>query len=83
MIEQNIKLQIASIELYLLGFFFGVRSTFKGRFRSILAMIHGQSYLNMIAIESRMQEVHEELKFHNIFTIQSEVRFTKEEHRFL
>ena len=44
-------LQIASIEVYFFGFFFGVCSTFKGRFRSILATISDQSCLNMIAIE--------------------------------
>ena len=38
-----------------------MRSAFKGRFRSILAMIRDQSCLNMIPIESRMQGNHEEL----------------------
>ena len=41
----KIRVQITSIEVYLLGFFFGVRSTFKGRFRSILATIRDQSFL--------------------------------------
>ena len=39
-----------------------MRSVSKGRFRSILAMIRDQFSLNMIAIESRMQRDHEELK---------------------
>ena len=54
--------QIASIEVYLIGFFFSIRSTFKGRNRSNLAMIRDQSSLNPIRIESRMQGDHEELK---------------------
>ena len=58
----KIRLQIASIEVYLLSFFFGMRSAFKWKFESILAMIRDQSCLNMIAIESRMQGDHEELK---------------------
>ena len=57
----KIRLSIASIEVYLLDFFFNVRSAFKGRFRSILAMIRDQSCLNMIAIESIMQGDYEEL----------------------
>ena len=57
----KIRLQIVSIDVYLLGFFFRVRSTFKGRFCSILAMIHDQSYLSMIAIESRTHGDYEEL----------------------
>ena len=62
LIDVKIRLQIISIEVYFSGFFFGVRSTFKGRFRSILATIRDQSFLNMIAIESRFQGDHEELK---------------------
>ena len=50
------------IEVYLISFSFGVRSTFKGRIRSILATIRDESYLNMIGIESRTQGDHEELK---------------------
>ena len=61
MIDRKIRLQIASIEVYFLGFFFGVHSAFKGRFRSILAMIRDQSCLNIIAIESKTQGDHEEL----------------------
>ena len=53
----KIRLQIALIAVYLLSFFFGVRLAFKGRFQSILTMIHDQSCLNMIAIESRMQGI--------------------------
>ena len=45
-------LEVTSIEVYLLSFFFDVRSAFKGRFRSILAMIRDQSCLSMIAIFS-------------------------------
>ena len=60
-IDVKIRLQIASIEVYLLSFFFDVRSAFMGRFRSILAMIRDQSCLNMIEIVSRMQGDHEEL----------------------
>ena len=52
------------IEEYFIDFFFGLRSAFKGRFRSILAMIRDQSYLNMIVIESKTQGDHKEL---NIF----------------
>ena len=55
-------LQIASIEVYFSGFFFGVRLAFKGRFRSIFVKIRDQSCLNMIAIESRTQGDHKELK---------------------
>ena len=58
----KIRLQILSIEVYLLGFFFGVCSALKGRFRSILAMIHDQSSFNMIEIESRVQGDHEKFK---------------------
>ena len=61
-IDTKIRIQIASIEVYLLGFFFNVCSAFTGRFQSILAMIRDESYLNMIAIEFRMQGDHEELK---------------------
>ena len=61
-IDVKIRLQITSIEVYFLGFFFGVHLAFKGKFRSILVMIHDQSCLNMIAIESRTQGDHEELK---------------------
>ena len=75
-----------SIEVYLLGFFFGAHSTFKGRFRSIFTMIRDQSCLSMIAIESRMQGDHEKLtnslQLLSLFTIQSKVKFTKEEHHF-
>ena len=57
LIDAKIRLQIASIEVHLIGFFFGIRSTFKGRIRSILAMIHDQSCLNLIGIESRTQGI--------------------------
>ena len=60
-IDAKIWLQFALIEEYFLDLFFGVRSAFKGRFRSILVMICDQSYLNMIAIEFRMQGDHKEL----------------------
>ena len=39
-----------------------MRSAFKGRFRSILAMIRDQSCLLRIAIESRMQVDHKDFK---------------------
>ena len=50
-------------------------------------MIHDQSCLNIIEIESRTQEDHEELTnllqiLINLFRIQSKVEFTKEEHHF-
>ena len=61
-IDNKIRLQIVSIEVYFSGFFFGGRSAFKGRFRLILATIHDRFCLNMITIESRMQGGHEELK---------------------
>ena len=48
--------------MYFFGFFFDVRSAFKGRFQWILATISDQSFLNMIAMESRTQEDYEELK---------------------
>ena len=57
----KIRLQITLIEVYLLSFFFGMRSVFKGRFLSFLVMIRDQSSLNMIAIESRTQGDHEKL----------------------
>ena len=57
----KIRLQIDSIEEYFSGFFFNVHSAFKRRFRPFLAMIHDQSYLDMIAIESRTQEDHVKL----------------------
>ena len=62
LIDAEIGLQIMLIEVYFSGFFFDVRSEFKGRFRSILAMIRDQSCRNMIAIESRTQGDHKELK---------------------
>ena len=73
--------------MYFSGFYFNVRSAFKGRFRSILATIRDQFCLNMIRIESKMQEDHEELKIIapkllNFFTIQSKVKFTEREHPF-
>ena len=61
-IDVNIGLQIASIEVNLIGFFLGVRSAFKGRIRSNLATIHDQSRVDWIAIKSRTQGDHEELK---------------------
>ena len=60
-VDVKIRLQIASIDVYLFGFFFGVRSAFKGRIRSILVRICDQSYLNLIGIESRAQGDHEGL----------------------
>ena len=57
-----------------------MRLAFKGRFRSILTTIRDQSCLNMIAIESRTQGDHEELKIWfqtlklNFFMIQSKVK---------
>ena len=91
----KIWLQFVLIEEYFLDFLFGVRLAFKGRFRSILAMIRDQSCLNMIAFESNAwgsQKTNIGMhgnalefapKFLNLFTIQSKVEFTKEEHRFL
>ena len=58
----KIRLQITLIVVYLIGFFFGVRLTFTGRIRSILATIRNQYCLNMIEIESKMHGDHEELK---------------------
>ena len=52
-IDVKIGLQIASIEVYLIGFFFDIHSAFKGRIRSNLATIHDQSRLNWMAIKSR------------------------------
>ena len=63
-IDVEIGLQIAWIEVNFFGFFFDMRSAFKGRLQSILTTIRDQSCLNMIAIESRTQGDHEEL---NIF----------------
>ena len=60
--DAKIWLQFALTKEYFLHFFFGVRSAFKGRFCSILTMIHDQSYLNMIAIESRIQGDYKEVK---------------------
>ena len=60
-IDVNIRLQITLIEVYLIGFFFNVRSALKGRIRLICAMIHDQSCLNLIEIESKTQGYHEEL----------------------
>ena len=51
----KIGLQFASIEVYLIGFFLGVRSAFKGRIRSNLATIRDQPCLDWIAIKSRMR----------------------------
>ena len=84
----KIRLQIALIEVYLLCFFFGVRSAFKGRFRSILAMIRDQYCLNMISIESRMQGDHEELmnllqNFLNSSRFNLKFCLQREEHRFI
>ena len=56
MIDTKIGLQITSIEVYVIGFFFGVLSAFKGRIRSNLVMIHDQSRPNWIAIESKQGE---------------------------
>ena len=58
----KIWLQFTRIEEYLLGFFLGVHLMFKGRIRSNQAMNHDESCLNLIAIESRMQGNHDELK---------------------
>ena len=62
LIDSNIWLQFTRIEEYLLNFFLGVRSAFKGRIRSNQAMIGDQSCLDWIAIKSRMRGDHEELK---------------------
>ena len=72
----KIGLEITSIEVYLIGLFFGVLSVFKERIRSNLVMIHDQSGLNWIAIESKRGD-HEELRILLkkclSFTIQSRV----------
>ena len=60
-IDVKMRLQIASIKEYFSGFFSNMRSAFKGQIQPFLAMIRDQSYLNMITIESRMQEDHEKL----------------------
>ena len=61
-IDTKIRLQIVSIEVYLIGFFFGVRSALNGRIQSNLATIRDQSYINWIEIESIRQGDHEKLK---------------------
>ena len=58
----EIGLQITSIEVYLIGFFLGVLSAFKGRIRSNLATIRDQSHLDWITIKSRTRGGHEELR---------------------
>ena len=60
----------------------------KGRFRLILATISDQSYLNMIAIESRTQGDHEELKIllQNCFIssrFNRKLSLQREEHLFI
>ena len=81
-----IRLQIASIEVYVIGFFFCVRSAFKGRIQSNLATIRDQSRLNWITTESRMRGSRRTQDFAqkllNLFTIQSRVEVYKEEHYF-
>ena len=88
LIDVKIRLRIALIEVCLPNFFFDVLSVFKGRLRSNLAMIRDQSRLNLIAIESRTQGDHEELKiFLQNCLISSrfnqELKFKEEEHRFI
>ena len=61
-IDVKIGLQIASIEVYLISFFFSLSLAFKGRIRSSLATARDQSCLNWITIESRTQGDHEELR---------------------
>ena len=61
LIDVNIWHQFTLIEVYFLDLFVGMRLAFKGKFRSILAMIRDQSCLNMIATESAMQGDHKEL----------------------
>ena len=53
---------LSLIEEYFFDFFSDVRLAFKGRIQPFLIMIHGQSCLNMITIESTMQGDHKELK---------------------
>ena len=88
LIDMKIGLQIASIEVYLIGFFFGVCSTLKGRIRSNVAMIHDQTHLNWIAIKSRMRGDHEELRIllKNCLILSrfnQELFYKEEEHRFI
>ena len=84
----KIGLQIESIEVYLIGFSLYLHSTFKGRIRSNLATIRDQSRLNRIAIESRTQGDHKELRiFLNNHLIPSrfnqELSYKEEEHHFI
>ena len=52
-IDATIRLQITLIEEYFFDFLFDARSAFKGWFWSTLAIIRDQSWLNMVAIESK------------------------------
>ena len=83
----KIGLQIVSIEVNLLGFFIGIRSTFKGRIRSNLETIRDQSPLDWIAIKSRTRGNHEELKisFQNFLIASRLIKSAdtkREEHHF-
>ena len=84
----KIGIQITSIEVYLINFFFGVCSAFKGRIRSNLATIRDQSRLNLIAIKSRTRGDHRELKIllKNCLTpsrFNQELSYKEEEHLFI
>ena len=72
----------------LIGFLFGICSTFKGRIRSNIITIRDQSRINWITIESRMQEDHDELRIWlKNYLIPSgfnqELSYKEEEHRFI
>ena len=61
-IDPKIWRQFTRIEEYSINFIFDVILTFKGRFWSILVVNHDEFCLNLIAIDSRTQENHDELK---------------------
>ena len=78
----KIGLQFASIEVYLIGFFLGVRSAFKGRIRSNLATIRDQPCLDWIAIKSRIHGGSQRTQYFpqkplNSFMIQSRVELQR------
>ena len=88
MIEVKIVLQITLIEEYWSGFFFDVSSAFKGKTRLFLTMIHDQSCLNRITIESRLQGDPEELeivlqKYLISSRFNQKLSLKREEHRFI
>ena len=84
----KVGLQFVLVEEYFFGFFFDVRSTFKGRFRLILVITREQLCLKIIVIESRMHGDHEELKilFQNCLIssrFNRKLSYKKKEHLFI